>query len=350
MNEAQNFCNGACYETQVPPTPVLSNAPYWPTGRSLNIDSLSTDALHFSGFSELYEHNMWAYGEVRDTNLYFQSLSKRPAIISRSSFAGQGFFGSKWLGDNHSTAQDMGLSVEGVMMMNMFGIPVVGADVCGFLGDTTPELCARWTRLAAFYPFARNHNDINSKSQEPYDPMFNVKDPATGKTYSELIKDAIKMRYNFIPYLYSHIHDMFHHGGAYFKPLFDVCPNDFNCYKDIESNFMLGNGLKVGMVTNKVGVTEGTFYFPSGAWCPLGDFETDCINNVKYVDGDTPQALPGTSEPMSATAADAHVHIAQQHIVPMVDAFARDTLKVADIARLNTDLHISPGPIAELSW
>lgn len=96
----------------------------------------------------------------------------------------------------------MGFSVSGIMLMNMFGIPLAGADICGFGGDTTAELCARWHVVGSYYPFSRNHNAINQKPQEPYQfPEIyegNI-------TYLDIMRDAINTKYMLVRYYYTNL-------------------------------------------------------------------------------------------------------------------------------------------------
>jgi alpha-glucosidase (family GH31 glycosyl hydrolase) len=99
--------------------------------------------------------------QTESTHNYFKSQGKRTFITERSAFAGMGKYGSRWLGDNESEYGSMGTSVTAIMQHNILGIPFVGADICGFNGDTNPELCTRWHMLGAFYPLSRNHNCWN---------------------------------------------------------------------------------------------------------------------------------------------------------------------------------------------
>ncbi|KAL3109425.1 hypothetical protein niasHT_015270 [Heterodera trifolii] len=104
-----------------------------------------------------------------------------------------GHYGGHWLGDNQSRWPDLRLSIIGVMEFNMFGIPQVGADVCGFIGDSNEELCLRWQQLGAFHSYYRNHNDVNSKVSQ---------DPAQWKSVATATRVANLFRYRHLPYLY----------------------------------------------------------------------------------------------------------------------------------------------------
>jgi alpha-glucosidase len=128
--------------------------------------TLSLNATHPSnGETEYNLHNLYGLMMAKTTFEYLTSNSSGyedyeflPFILSRSTFAGSGQYTSHWLGDNWRDWRYMNFSIAGIMNFNMFGIPLVGADVCGFFGENKDdEMCARWIQLATFYPFARYH-------------------------------------------------------------------------------------------------------------------------------------------------------------------------------------------------
>ena len=204
MNEASNFCDGECPDhlhwlLQQWPMPLgeFDNAIYIPGHRMLQTHLISTDALHYpegeDPIPEYNLHSMFGFYETRETYNFFAKRNQRPFIISRSTFAGSGQFTSHWLGDNWSQWPFLRHSVAGIYNSQIFGIPFVGADICGFLGEMQLEMCERWVQLGAFYPFMRDHNNFTDPSQEFYvnEQLLNV------------YKISSKIRYSLIRYMYT---------------------------------------------------------------------------------------------------------------------------------------------------
>lgn len=56
----------------------------------------------------------------------------------RSTFPGAGRYTAHWTGDNAANWENLFYSIAGVINSNIWGIPMVGADICGFI-DATQE-------------------------------------------------------------------------------------------------------------------------------------------------------------------------------------------------------------------
>lgn len=263
MNEISNFCDGECSDhshTSDNFFPYTINNDG--SESSLNTKTIDMSAVHFGGYKELNVHNLYGLMETKST---YKSLveilpgKSRPFIISRSTFSGSGSFGGHWTGDNRSNWIDLKQSVAAILSFQLFAIPMVGADICGFSGDTCLDLCVRWMQLGSFYPFARNHNSNTSLPQESY--HF--------KTVLETSKKYLSIRYSLLHYWYTQFHYAHQNGTPVVRPLFMEFPHDSACY-DIHTQFLAGPSLLVAPVLEpEVDYIE--IYLPAGQWYSFED-------------------------------------------------------------------------------
>lgn len=68
---------------------------------------------------------------------FLKEHNGRPFIISRSNSVGTGMYAGHWTGDNQASWDFLRLSISGNFLYQIFGIQMVGADICGFHQDTT---------------------------------------------------------------------------------------------------------------------------------------------------------------------------------------------------------------------
>ena len=148
----------------------------------------------------------------------------------------------------------MNYSIAGVMNFNMFGIPHVGADVCGFFGSArNDKLCAKWAQLATFYPFARFHYDIDSPPNEPYLMV---------EPYHSIAKRTMFDRYQYMRQLYTCLWEVSKNGGTCFDPQFYYFPTDDNTFNEIESTFIFAGAIKVTPSLVDTDAKTNPSYFP----------------------------------------------------------------------------------------
>ncbi|CAH8477884.1 unnamed protein product [Schistosoma bovis] len=259
MNEPANFDCGSLSGCSSSNT--LDNPPFVPKilGNSLYDKTICPSALHYNT-THYNLHNMYGYDEARVTHNVLTRMfpDKRPFILTRSSFAGTGLYATHWTGDVLSNWDSLKTSVVQIINFNMFGIPMVGADICGFTGNTTEELCVRWSQLGAFYPFSRNHNEDEAMDQ---DPAYWSKDS------TKAIKESLKLRYHLLPYIYTLFYRSYLNGTTVARALAFEFPEDLATHK-VDSQFMLGSCILVTPVLDE-GRTFVEGYVPSGEWIEL---------------------------------------------------------------------------------
>lgn len=326
MNEASNFCgmdgkaqvcansapNGCpapggsqtecCLVcSQIDATNQLDYPPYRIANSysELSMKTLAMSSTQYGNVTYYDAHNLYGISEQIATNAALRTIrNKRPFVLSRSSFLSTGKHSAKWTGDNAATWDDLKSSIISVMDFNLFGVPMIGADICGFGAETNEELCARWIEAGAFYPFSRDHNAIGNSPQELY----------IWPTVAEAGRNALGMRYQLLPYLYSLFYAAEQTGSTVARALWVNFPSDKTALS-IDAQFMWGASVLFSPVLNQ-GATSVDAYFPSGYWYNFA--ERSFFADTTSTNG----ALLTLDTPLTHT----NVHVRGGSILPLQEA------------------------------
>uniref|UniRef100_A0A3Q3J6K2 alpha-glucosidase n=2 Tax=Monopterus albus TaxID=43700 RepID=A0A3Q3J6K2_MONAL len=262
MNEVANFKKGSktgCADNNLnypPYTPkILDEVMY---SKTLCMDAKQAWGNHYD------VHSLYGYSMVLATEKALQRVfgEHRTLMLTRSSFPGVGKYSGHWLGDNAATWNDLRWAIPGMLEFGLFGIPYIGADICGFFDNTSEELCRRWMQVGAFYPFSRNHNAQGYK----------VQDPASFGADSVLLKSSkhyLNIRYTLLPYLYTLFYKAHTTGETVVRPVMHEFFTDSNTWT-VDRQFLWGKHLLITPVLDP-GMDNVRAYIPDAVWY---DYET----------------------------------------------------------------------------
>jgi len=206
--------------------------------------TMHKDAIHYEGIEHRDIHNMYGFYMHMAT---FQGLLKRnaeknerPFLLTRSFFSGSQRYGAVWTGDNAAQWSHLAISQPMLLSLGLCGIAFSGADVSGFFGNPDGELTTRWYQAASFQPFFRGHAHLDAKRKEPW--LFD-------EPYTSHIRNAIRTRYNFLPYWYTTFRNSSITGIPIMRPLWVEFPNDISTFS-IQDQFLAGQNILVKPVVN----------------------------------------------------------------------------------------------------
>ena len=135
-------------------------------------------------------------------------------------------------------------------------------DIGGHIpGIVDPELYTRWVQFGAFSPMLRTHTTKNPDAERR---VWAFPEP-----YSDVMADSMRLRYAWIPYIYTEARRTYDSGIAFIRPLYYDWPEESEAYH-AQNEYMFGDQVIVAPVVHPVDpVTQlaaESVWLPEGEW------------------------------------------------------------------------------------
>lgn len=229
--------------------------------------------LHDNGQTASQYHNV--YGNEW-SKLIYDGLRRdfpdmRPLLMMRGGTAGlQRYSVFPWTTDVSRSWGGFAPQVNLMLNSGISGLGYMSSDLGGFAVDpenpTDEELYVRWVQMGAFTPYMRTHAQTKP---EPYHYPDS----------EEILKNFIKLRYEWLPYNYTLAYENASKGWPLARPLNFNAENPDPKYAAIQDEYLWGNSVLVAPVFEK-GARQRKVIFPAGDWINYNN------PSLKYKGGD----------------------------------------------------------------
>ena len=187
----------------------------------------------------------------------------RQMLLPRSGTAGmQRYSTFPWTGDIQRSWEGLQAQVPALVNGSMSGIGYLGSDIGGFCDskNNSDELYLRWVQLGVFYPVMRTH------AQESLNP-----EPYNRRGILDKVRDAINLRYAYLPYSYTRAYLNTRYGSPMARPA-NFADEDKSVLANCKDAYLWGPDIYVAPVVT--GSTSRNITFPDGDWLDMNDFST----------------------------------------------------------------------------
>jgi alpha-glucosidase len=226
--------------------------------------SIMSDGAVCDGFgAQMPIHRSRPLQALLMTRATFEAQAKRSPVegnftVTRGGMPGIQRYAQTWSGDNTTSWDTMRWNIRTGLQMSLSGIFNTGHDVGGFAGPVAGgELFVRWVQACCLNPrMVMNSWKAGGINNVPW----------LHPEMTTHVADAIRLRYQLLPYMWSLFEKAARSHLPVLRPTFFEFPDDPACYEDSD-DFMLGDALLVAPVVEQ-GAIKRRVYLPDGpqAW------------------------------------------------------------------------------------
>ena len=212
---------------------------------------------YITGLGQTFWLNHVFYNDMR-----LNRTDRRPVIFHRWGGMGSHRYPIGFSGDTFAT--------YGTLQFESY-ITATAANVCfGYWGhdgggylqpnniSTDPELVLRWMQFCVFQPIFRTHGSSQSGSERRIWKFSNL----------DLQREAFKLRYTLVPYIYTAARQAYDTGVSICRPLYYEWPEENKAYS-VEDEYLFGDDILVSPIStpsSSDGTSERKTWLPDGFW------------------------------------------------------------------------------------